>query len=69
MRCQHFSLPKYYIVFLNIIFNRLEWFLKSYVVRFKEYETIKKWYNIAMVGAKLRLILRKHPASLVARES
>ena len=35
-------------------------------VRFKEYETIKKWYNIAMVGAKLRLILRKHPESLVA---
>lgn len=65
MRCQLFSLPKYYIFFLNIIFNRLAWS----DVRFKEYETIKKWYNIAMVGAKLRLILRKHPASLVARES
>ena len=38
-------------------------------VRFKEYETIKKWYSIAMVGAKLKLILRKHTASLVARES
>ena len=61
MRCQLFSLPKYYIFFLNIIFNRL-----AFDVRFKEYETIKKWYNIAMVGAKLRLILRKHLASLVA---
>ena len=61
MRCQLFSLPKYYIFFLNIIFNRL-----AFDVRFKEYETIKKWYNIAMVGAKLRLILRKHPESLVA---